>query len=114
MIALVEQNREAIAELCRTYGVYKLDLFGSAATGAFQPEKSDLDFVVNFWNRGPGYPSRYLELAESLERLLGRGVDLVTERSIQNPYFRTMVESQREGVFEDPDREAAARRADRE
>jgi uncharacterized protein len=112
MIPIVASNRQAIADLCRSYGVYKLDLFGSATTGAFDPQTSDLDFIVNFWDRSPGYAKRYLHLAEVLERLLGRNVDLVTEASIQNPYLRKMVNSQRELVFEDRDREEAARRAD--
>jgi predicted nucleotidyltransferase len=112
MIALVEQNREAIAELCRTYGVYKLDLFGSAATGAFQPEKSDLDFVVNFWDRTGRYADRFLQLAESLEGLFDREVDLITEASVKSPLFKQLVDSQQETVFEDRSREAAARRAD--
>ena len=43
MIPIVTNNRQAIADLCRTYGVYKLDLFGSATTGAFDPQTSDLD-----------------------------------------------------------------------
>lgn len=113
MIALIEQHRDAIAELCRTHGVYKLDLFGSAATGAFHPETSDLDFVVNFWDRSGRYADRYLDLAESLERLLARKVDLITEASVRSPLFKQMVDAQRETVFEDRSREAAARRAER-
>ncbi len=35
MIELDRQQRDAIAELARVYGVNKLDIFGSAATGAF-------------------------------------------------------------------------------
>ena len=47
MIALVHDNRERIAELCEACGVRKLELFGSAATGAFDPGASDLDFIVD-------------------------------------------------------------------
>lgn len=112
MIALVERNKEAIAELCRSHGVYKLDLFGSAATGAFQSEKSDIDFVVNFWDRSGRYADRFLDLAESLEGLFDRKVDLITEASVKSPLFKQMVDSQRETVFEDRSRETAARGAD--
>jgi len=38
--------------LCRRYGVRKLELFGSATDGAFDPRTSDLDFLVDF---DPGY-----------------------------------------------------------
>lgn len=112
MIALVTDKKDEIAGLCRSFGVYRLDLFGSAATGEFKEETSDLDFIVNFWDRSPGYATRYLSFADALEALFGREVDLVTEASIQNPYLRQMVDSQRENVFEDPNCEEAARRAD--
>ena len=108
MIPLIEHAKYDIAALCRRFGVRRLDLFGSAATGAFR-EGSDLDFVVAFADtRAPGYADRYLDLAEALEALLGRDVDLVTERSIENPYFRRAVDATRRPVYERRDEEAAA------
>jgi len=44
---LVEQQR-AIAEVCRRFGVERLDVFGSAAQGRFDPQRSDFDFIVRF------------------------------------------------------------------
>ena len=38
----------ALPALCRRFGVRRLDLFGSAATGRFDPTRSDLDFLVVF------------------------------------------------------------------
>jgi uncharacterized protein len=43
--------------------------------------------------------SAYMELAEGLEALFGRKVDLVTERSIRNPYFRKTVEASRLVIY---------------
>jgi len=85
MSAPVELPTEEIDELCERYGVARLELFGSAATPEFG-EASDVDFIVKFADRSPGYADRYLDFAEALEGLLGRRVDLVTERSIQNPF----------------------------
>jgi predicted nucleotidyltransferase len=39
-------------------------------------------------------------LANELERLLPRRVDLVTERSVRNPYFRQVIEATRQPVYE--------------
>jgi uncharacterized protein len=39
-------------------------------------------------------------LADELERLLQRRVDLVTERSVRNPYFRQVIEATRQPVYE--------------
>ena len=101
MIALVEQKKQGIADLCRRHEVRRLDLFGSAARGDFQPERSDLDFVVQFARTGyAGYADTFLNFADALETLLGRKVDLLTERMIRNPYFRATVEATRQKVYE--------------
>jgi len=79
--------------LCAKYGVRRLRLFGSAARGGFNENSSDLDFLVDFLEEGnKGIADRYLGLAEDLERSYNRPVDLVTSRSIRNPYFKRNVE----------------------
>jgi len=110
MISLVEQHKAAVAELCRRYRVQRLYVFGSAADERFDAQRSDLDFVVKMVDREPtgGYADRVLDLAEALERLFQRRVDLVTEESIRNPYFRKQVEATRQLVYEEPGQEAAA------
>ena len=106
MIALVEQKKMEIAQLCRRFDVEKLDLFGSAATGAFRPSRSDLDFIVRFAPASSNYLDRYLDFAEALEELFQRPVDLITERSVRNPYFRSGVEATRQPVYEQRNEEA--------
>lgn len=107
MVAIVEHNRTALVALCRRYRVDRLYLFGSAASGCFDSQRSDLDFLVSFVDREPTgeYADRYLDFAEGLERLLGRPVDLLTEQSIRNPYFRREVESTRQLIYERPHEE---------
>ena len=100
MIDLVTKKREEIAGHCRRLNVRRLDVFGSAATGAFDPEKSDLDFLVEFNNfNSPGILDRYLDLANSLEILFNKKVDLITPDSVKNPYFRTSLEASKELVY---------------
>ena len=79
MNPLIEQHRAAIRALCEEYGVTRLELFGSAATDAFDPNQSDIDFIVEY---PPDYEfghwlTRYFEFKDRLEALLGRSVDLV-------------------------------------
>ena len=101
VIALIEEQKQGLADLCRRHAVRRLDLFGSAARGDFQPGRSDLDFVVQFARTGyAGYADAFLEFAEGLERLFGRKVDLLTERMIRNRHFLEAVESTREVVYE--------------
>lgn len=105
MIPLVTQKQRELANLCLRYKVERLDLFGSAADGSFDADSSDLDFLVRFSNPEPtgDYADRYLDLAEAMERLFQRPVDLVTERSVRNPYFRRVVDASRELVYERQD-----------
>jgi predicted nucleotidyltransferase len=80
-------DREAIGELCRRYGVRSLVLFGSALTNHFDQSRSDVDFLVEFAHDLPNKFDAYFGLKESLEELLGRPVDLVMSKALENPYF---------------------------
>jgi predicted nucleotidyltransferase len=101
MIALVADKLHEIVELCRELGIRKLDVFGSAVTGEFNPDTSDIDFDDTVG-------ARYMDLAVGLEELLGRSIDLVTEQSIRDPFFRAAIEDQRETVYEARNRQAVA------
>jgi uncharacterized protein len=98
--AIVDRNLPAIAELCRRFGVRRLDLFGSAATGCFDPTRSDLDFLVEFEEMTPGnYAKACSRLRESLEQLFGRPIDLLTKSALVNPYLRRQIESEKRTLF---------------
>ena len=94
MVPEVAQRKSEIEALCREFGVLRLELFGSAATGNFTAE-SDLDFLVEFTDKGPGYFNRFFDFMEALERLFGRKVDLVSPSAIRNPVFKASVEESR-------------------
>src|SRR5258708_7167888 len=100
MNRLLQEHADAIAELCRRHGVRKLELFGSAAAGTFEPGRSDLDFFVEFIDSGwEGSFKRYMGLKLGLEDLLGRSVDLVEPRAVTNSYFIQQANQARELVF---------------
>jgi predicted nucleotidyltransferase len=48
MIDEMALHREELRVLCRRFHVRRLDLFGSAARGDFDPERSDVDLLVEF------------------------------------------------------------------
>src|SRR5437764_15303709 len=97
---IVERNRPAIAELCRRLGVRRLDLFGSAATGRFDPERSDLDFLVEFdESRTFGLNGSYFRFHGALEELFQKKVDLVTADTIENPYLRRQIDAEKLLLF---------------
>ncbi len=100
MDAAISSRRKDIAALCRRFGVQRLDLFGSAASGSFDPRRSDFDFLVDLGEQSSAaYVEAYFGLQESLESLLGRPVDLVTDRSLTNPYLRSNILQSRQPVY---------------
>ena len=101
MPAAIAQHAEDLAQLCAKYNVARLELFGSAVSGAYRPHHSDLDFLVEFQPLQPGaYADAYFGLLAALERLFGRPVDLVVAKAIKNPYFLESVNQTRTLVYE--------------
>ncbi len=93
MHRIISQNREEIIRICTHRKVRRLAVFGSAAGDRFDPEKSDLDLLVEFEKMQPAeHAEQYFGLAEDLERLFNRPVDLVEPGPIRNPFFRQSLE----------------------
>jgi predicted nucleotidyltransferase len=93
---------EELRALCRRFHVRRLDLFGSAVRGEFDPERSDFDFLVEFDRSHPEALSlkAYFGFKEELEALLGRPVDLLEPGAVRNPYLKASIEGSRVPVFE--------------
>jgi predicted nucleotidyltransferase len=85
---------EAIAGVCRRLGVSELAVFGSALRDDFRTD-SDVDFLVRFIDNDTGpWMEKFLDLEESLGRLLHRKADVVSWPGIENstnPYRRTHI-----------------------
>jgi len=89
----ISEYSDELSNLCATYDVKRLELFGSALRSDFDLENSDLDFLVEFADtHSLGAFDRYFGLKEALERLFQRPVDLVEVKAIKNPYFREAIE----------------------
>ena len=100
MITLVQQQNANLQQLCRKHHVRKLEVFGSAADDTFQPDTSDLDFLVEYLPLSNGdYVDAYFGLLSDLEDLFQRRIDLVVDRAIRNPYFRKGVDQSRQVIY---------------
>ena len=88
MHPIIENNKCSIEKLCKENKVEKLYVFGSILTDKFT-EKSDLDFIVTFDKSLEllDYADNYFDFLFSLEKLFKRDIDLISEKSLQNPYF---------------------------
>jgi len=97
---LIDDHRADIADLCRTFGVQRLDVFGSAVRDDFDPARSDVDFLVDFAHDEDRNRFRdYFALRDALARLLGRPVDLVMARALTNRYLQAAIETERQLVY---------------
>ncbi len=100
MISLIEQHRPEVASLCSRFGVQSLEVFGSAANGAFDPTTSDIDFLVEFSPEDTGSLfHRYFGLQEALTNVFHRKIDLVSASALSNPYFIAAVNHSRQTVY---------------
>ena len=98
---MLEDKREQLGKICESYIVKQLDLSGSGLGKDFDPDNSDVDFMVAFAPRSPARLfDRYFGLKEELEMLLGHQVDLVMEGAIaRNPYFARSINENRTTVY---------------
>lgn len=100
MIPLIEQHMTELGQICRRFGVRRLDLFGSAATGEFKPQSSDLDFLVEFDPAPAGQRAdQYFGFLSALESLFARPIHVAEEGTIQNPYVLESVQRSRVPVY---------------
>ncbi len=100
MIALLEEKQKEIVDLCNTFRVLRLDVFGSVTNHTFDPTHSDIDFVVAFLPCDTKmHYECYFGLLEGLEQVFERQVDLVEYSSLRNPYFIQSLEASRENVY---------------
>lgn len=86
---LIMEKLDDVRALCEKYRVKRLTVFGSAAKGTFDPEKSDLDFLVEFRPDAPigGLRGPYFSFLRELCDLFDRRVDIVDPGAIDNPYI---------------------------
>ena len=84
MHQIIIDQRASLAALCRSYGVTRLDVFGSAARAEnFDAARSDIDFLVSFTPELRNNLTAFLDFKGALEALIGRPVDLVERAAVE-------------------------------
>jgi predicted nucleotidyltransferase/predicted XRE-type DNA-binding protein len=87
--------------LCRRFNVRRLCVFGSVLRPDFDPKRSDIDLTVDF-GRSPshGPVEQYFSFKESLERLLGREIDLIEIHAMPDSRLKRIIERTEVPVYE--------------
>ena len=96
---LIDNHIDSLNELCSTYNVDKMYLFGSALNSDFN-SKSDIDFLVKFKSiELTKYYDNYFYFKESLKDLFGREIDLLEEQALKNPILIRSINRSKELIY---------------
>ena len=100
MIGLLESKRQAIEEICSSFGVARLEVFGSALRKDFKSGESDLDLLVEFKPMEPyARVEAYFRMRDELRALLQREIDLVMVGAVKNPYISREIERTKQLMY---------------
>jgi hypothetical protein len=84
-----------LMELCRQNDIASLELFGSFSRGE-QAESSDIDLLVTF-SKSKSLID-HIKIENDFEDLLGKKVDMVTERSL-SPHISPIIRSELRRIY---------------
>jgi predicted nucleotidyltransferase len=99
MSDIIDKNIDKIRDVCKQRHILTLFVFGSVLTEHFN-ETSDIDLLVSFKSLELGeYADNYFQTAESFEKIFNRPVDLVTDKSLSNPYFINSVNKTKKLIY---------------
>ncbi|MDR1729796.1 MAG: nucleotidyltransferase domain-containing protein [Prevotellaceae bacterium] len=99
MNAIISKNIDKVRQICRQHHILSLFAFGSVLTEKFNDD-SDIDLLVSFEPLEFGeYADNYFQAAESFEKIFNRRVDLVTDKSLHNPYFINSVNASKQLIY---------------
>jgi len=101
MNAIIEDNKEQLINYCKKYHVIRMFAFGSVTGDKFR-EESDIDLLISFSEKLSleDYADNFFDLYYNLETLFNRKIDLLTERSLSNPYLIESINEQKQLVYE--------------
>ncbi|MGC4106290.1 MAG: nucleotidyltransferase domain-containing protein [Thermomicrobiales bacterium] len=99
--SIIREHLDAIVALARAYEVERLEVFGSVMTDRFDPDRSDIDFLVTYpedYEYGP-FLARFQYLERDLGEAVERDVDLVMNSPSLRERFRRSIASTRQVLY---------------
>jgi predicted nucleotidyltransferase len=99
MDRIVLDRIDELKLLCNKYNVKSMYVFGSVCTDKFN-DNSDIDILISFDNISiEKYTDNYFELHYKLQDLFDRKIDLLTDKSLSNPYFIKGLEQTKQLIY---------------
>jgi len=97
----IESKSDEFLKLCQTHDVETLYAFGSSTNGHFDELKSDIDLLVELNTEDPiERGEKLMDLWEKFENFFQRKVDLLTNKSIKNPFLRKSIDSSKILIYD--------------
>ena len=99
MHKIFKKNINQIKTLCINHNVNSLFAFGSVCTDEFN-NSSDIDLLISFNPMDyADYADNYFLVADKFEEILHRHVDLITDKSLSNPFFIASVNQTKTQIY---------------
>ncbi len=101
MNTILKHNLDYLKDTCKHLNIKRLYAFGSVTSDQFSDE-SDLDFLISFEDTISieEYTKNYFILHYKLRELFKREVDIITERSLTNPFFIEAINESKQLIYE--------------
>ncbi|MCX6224383.1 MAG: nucleotidyltransferase domain-containing protein [Bacteroidia bacterium] len=101
MQRILENRKEDLKNICQALKIKRLYAFGSVVSDKFTVN-SDIDFLISFTDTLTieEYTNNYFLLHYRLRELFNREIDIVTERTLSNPYFIESINETKELIDE--------------
>ena len=101
MQQIIEKRKKDLIHICQSLNIKRLYVFGSAVSEKFRDD-SDIDFLISFSDNLSidEYTSNYFALHYKLRELFKREIDIVTEKTLSNPYFIDSINESKQLIYE--------------
>ena len=95
----IDDLRRDMPEVCERFRISYVDAFGSVARNE-QSENSDIDLIIELEEpRRESISKRFFGFMHALEDRYGQKVDVLTEKSLKNPYLIRSIEKDRVRIY---------------
>jgi len=99
MNKIITENIDKIKEYCKKYKVKELYAVGSVVSDRFS-ENSDIDLLIKFDNISvEEYTDNYFTLHKLFRKIFNRKIDLITDKSLNNPFFIKSIEKTKQLLY---------------
>jgi predicted nucleotidyltransferase len=101
MHRIIENKIRELKDICESFGVKRLYVFGSISTAKFDEKYSDIDLIVELNEKDPVEKGeKLIILWDKFEELFGRKVDLLSKTPVRNPYLQKGIEATKQLIYE--------------